>query len=209
MFTEKIPSRFSVEVASRISRASYGIVCLEAWDEEKHREEDKFYDTQWRAEKAKKQIKWLIKEVRIFPDFPTHFQWNPALVCYIQHTDYPEGDDVMANKKIRHDFNKLIEVDQVPDDVSTSLWMCFSSPPPTRRDESVTKHSEMTWTAKVHWDRLPRSVNNQNEEFHELEFQTEMGCPGGATELSVLHKGARVAKSNIKVEYRDRANIGA
>lgn len=63
---EKVPSHFSVEVASRISRASYGVMCMEKWDEQKHQghPEDRIFDNQHRMWKANNQMKWLIREVR-------------------------------------------------------------------------------------------------------------------------------------------------
>lgn len=64
MTVEKVPSDFAVQVASRIARASYGVMCLEKWDDEKHIEEDKIFDEQQRMLKATNQMKWLIREVR-------------------------------------------------------------------------------------------------------------------------------------------------
>lgn len=115
-----------------------------------------------------------------------------------------------TNKSILYDFTRLVDVNQLPDSISTTIWMCSDLPrPPTRKTDQVKKHSSMTWTAQIHWDRLPRFVNNEDKEFHELEFQTEMVCSGGATETSVLHKGNRVAKSNLTVKYHDEAKMGA
>lgn len=113
----------------------------------------------------------------------------------------------MTNKKVLHDFRRLVDINDVPDTISTNLWMCFEKTPPTRRDDTVFKHSSMKWTAKVHWDKLPRYVNNEDQEFHELDFQAEVVCSGGATEMSVVHKGRRVAKNNVEVVYHDKANI--
>lgn len=55
--------RLAVSVRSRISRASYGILCQEKWDEKKHRKEDKSWDEDELVWKAKNQMKWLVEKV--------------------------------------------------------------------------------------------------------------------------------------------------
>lgn len=56
-------SQFSVGVRSRISRASYGVVCQEDFDDSKHLAEDKFWDDEQQSWKAKNQMKWLVRKV--------------------------------------------------------------------------------------------------------------------------------------------------
>lgn len=60
---EKMNPYFTVEVQSRISRASYGVICQEKFDASKHLEEDKIWDEDQQDWKAKNQMKWLIQEV--------------------------------------------------------------------------------------------------------------------------------------------------
>lgn len=71
MNLENVDSPLSIKVASRSSRASYGVVCWEHWDDKKHVHDpqnisgDKsFIDEKDDVHKAKDQMKWLIKKVR-------------------------------------------------------------------------------------------------------------------------------------------------
>ncbi|KAF3767181.1 hypothetical protein M406DRAFT_39804 [Cryphonectria parasitica EP155] len=57
MTAEKIDPQFTVQIRSRISRASYGIVCQEDWDEEEHRPEDKIWDDEQQKYRATMQMK--------------------------------------------------------------------------------------------------------------------------------------------------------
>ncbi|KAJ4418730.1 hypothetical protein N0V82_005403 [Gnomoniopsis sp. IMI 355080] len=179
MTVEKVDSPLSVEIRSRVARASYGIVCREAWDPTKHSIEDKIFDPQQQLWKATNQMKWLINE----------------------------GDDLATDKKFRHDFYRLVDVDEIPDSLSTTLWMCRTSPPPSRKEKSVVKYSEMKWTANIHWSKLPKRYNTVNDEFYEVEFQAVMQCSSGVTDLAVLHKGRKQATKNVQVEFFDRADL--
>lgn len=61
---QKIVSPFISQIRSRIARASYGIVCQEKWDDEKHDEEDHILDDITGEEKAVRQMKWVLRLVR-------------------------------------------------------------------------------------------------------------------------------------------------
>lgn len=63
LVSEKLAPHIAVEVRSRISRASYGIICQEDFDETKHLEEDKIWDSSQQCSKAVNQMKWLIRRV--------------------------------------------------------------------------------------------------------------------------------------------------
>lgn len=85
--------------------------------------------------------------------------------------------------------------------------MCRTSPPPLRKDESVVKHSEMKWSAKIDWSRLPQHYNEAEEVFYRLEYQAELKCSAGVADLALLHKGKRQATRNVQVEYFDKADV--
>lgn len=61
---EKSDPRFTVEVVSRISRASYGVTCQEKFDPTKNLNKDKVFDEEQQDTKATNQMKWLIEEGR-------------------------------------------------------------------------------------------------------------------------------------------------
>lgn len=109
----------------------------------------------------------------------------------------------MVNRKFRHEFFKIL--DGKP--LVTILWMSKRSPPPSRRDESVTMHSKVNWNAKVDTDRLAIFVNRQGKTFRQLDFAAEMKCSGGSTEFAIFHNGKRLASKNVSVEYHDRADL--
>lgn len=111
----------------------------------------------------------------------------------------------MANWKVRHNFSRLL--DEKPGVLSTTIWMCKTSPPPSRMDESVVKYAEVKWTAKIDVNKLPTWVNNREEEYAQLEYVAEMKCSAGTTEFSVLHKGKRQATKNVQVDFHDKADI--
>lgn len=64
MTQHKIESPFISKVRSRIARASYGVVCQEKWDEEKHDETDHILDDITGEQKAVRQMKWIVQLVR-------------------------------------------------------------------------------------------------------------------------------------------------
>lgn len=61
----KIDTPFSVGVGSRISRASYGVVCEEEWDDDLHHAQDKMFDAVLQKDVCIRVMKWHIKQVRL------------------------------------------------------------------------------------------------------------------------------------------------
>ncbi|KAJ4396182.1 hypothetical protein N0V93_000401 [Gnomoniopsis smithogilvyi] len=179
MTVEKIDSSLGVKVRSRVARASYGIVCQETWDSAIHLEDDKVFDEQQQLWKARNQMKWLVNE----------------------------GDDLATDKKFRYDFYRLIDLDNIPDSQSTTIWMCKTSPPPSRMDESVVKYSEMKWTSNIYWNRLPQFHNREGKPFYELNFQAVMQRSSGFTDLAIMRNGKRQATKNVQVEFFDKADL--
>lgn len=113
----------------------------------------------------------------------------------------------MVAQKFQHSFFKIFDIHDQPEALYTSIWMSKASPPPWRRDDSVFKHSEVKWTAKINTDRLSKFVNNQNESFLQLDFIAEMKCSGGSTEFAIFHNGRRQAAKNVSVEFHDHADF--
>lgn len=107
----------------------------------------------------------------------------------------------MVDRKFRHNFYKLL--DEQPQALYTTIWSSKASPPPSRKDASVTKHCDVKWNLKVDRAKLPVFINNEGQSFSQLDFATEMKCSGGSTEFVVLHNGRRQAAKNVKVEFHD------
>lgn len=60
----KIDTPFSVDIGSRISRASYGAVCEELFDDDLHPLEDKVFDNILQKPVAIRVMKWHVVQVR-------------------------------------------------------------------------------------------------------------------------------------------------
>lgn len=114
----------------------------------------------------------------------------------------------MVNRKFRHNFTKIIDLDEEPSNLHTIIWMSRASPPPSRMDESVLKHSEVGWNAKINLDSLPTFINNQNKSFMQIDYAAEMKCSGGSTEFYIFHNGRRQAVKNVSVEFHDQGRVG-
>lgn len=56
----KLDTPFSVSVRSRISRASFGVVCEEDWDDDRHYLEDKMFDAILQKDVAIRVMKWHV-----------------------------------------------------------------------------------------------------------------------------------------------------
>lgn len=112
-----------------------------------------------------------------------------------------------TDQKFRYNFYRLIDVNHIPESLSTTILMCKESPPPSRKDNSVVTYSEMNWTTKIQWDKLPQRQNQNGKMFYELEFQTVMQRSSGFTDISVLRNGRKQAAKNVEVEFFDKADV--
>lgn len=61
---QKIESPLVSQVRSRVSRASYGVVCQEKWNHAKHDDEDYILNDDTGERKAVRQMKWIVRLVR-------------------------------------------------------------------------------------------------------------------------------------------------
>ncbi|KAI3391752.1 hypothetical protein diail_6846 [Diaporthe ilicicola] len=174
---EKSDSNLTVQVRSRIARASYGIICQEIFDPGKHLEEDRIWDEDQQSDKAGNQFKALIKR----------------------------GEDILTGRKFRHEFSKT-EVD-FSGDIITSIWMSKAKNPPTRKDGSLTKLCEVRWTKRIDEEELDVFVNRNGKEFRRMNFTAEMKCSGGAVEVVIVHNGKRQAQENVSVDFQDHGGV--
>lgn len=113
----------------------------------------------------------------------------------------------MTDQKFRQKFYRLIDVDRIPESLSTTIFMCRKSPPPSRKDDSVVAYSEMTWTTRIQWDKLPQIQNRDGKMFYELEFHTVMQRSSGFTDIAVMRNGKKQAAKNVEVEFFDKADV--
>lgn len=105
----------------------------------------------------------------------------------LRYTNSFQDGDEAANSKLVHNFKRLVDVTEIPGTISTTIWSCDTSPPPSRKDGSVERFSELTWTVAIKWELLPRFINNRDEEFYELRYQAELKRSGGSTDIGLLY----------------------
>lgn len=98
-------------------------------------------------------------------------------------------------------------MNEEPGTLVTTIWMCKTWPPPDRKDESVTKHSEVTWDPKIDMTELPLVDAEHETSFRRLDFIAEMKSSGGSTEFGIFHDGKRQAVTSVSVEFHDHADI--
>ncbi|KUI68585.1 hypothetical protein VM1G_04300 [Cytospora mali] len=173
----KIESPWASQIKSRIARASYGVVCQENWDDEKHEEEDRFLDEDTGELKAVRQMKWSIRS----------------------------GEDIEKGNLPRHELYK--HLDKLPESLTTDIYMSKALDPPTRRDESVMLYCKVTWDMNIDWESLEVYRNIQGKEFRRLDYAVEMKCSGGSSVFYILHNGRRQAAKNVSVEVCENSDI--
>ncbi|KUI61643.1 hypothetical protein VP1G_08816 [Cytospora mali] len=173
----KIESPWASQIKSRIARASYGVVCQETWDDEKHEEDDRFLDEDTGELKAVRQMKWSIRL----------------------------GQDIEKDNLPRHELYKHLE--KLPKSLTTDIYMSKAEDPPTRRDESVMLYCKITWDMNIDWESLEVYRNNQGKEFRRLDYAVEMKCSGGSSIFSIVHNGRRQAAKHVSVEVCENSDI--
>lgn len=112
----------------------------------------------------------------------------------------------MSQKKpFRKNFFRIL-ADQ-PECLHTTFWMTKAQPPPSRRDDSVTKLCEVKWDTWIDMTKLPLFINNEGISFPRLDFTAEMKFTSGSIEFFIIHKGKRQASKNVTVEFYDNGDI--
>lgn len=196
----KLDTPFSVGVRSRISRASFGAICEEEWDDDRHYPEDKIFDPILQRDVAIRIMKWHVLLVR-----------RTRISMKIRHfltSMFPElqGQDVYVDCHPSFKFTKFLSKPQ--EKIETAIYMSRAEEPPARQDDSVKEIFKLTWNIQVDWESLPLFVNDQQETFRKLEFTVEMKCSGGTTVFSIYHAGYKQASKNVDLEiYETGSNF--
>ncbi|KAK7748771.1 hypothetical protein SLS53_000795 [Cytospora paraplurivora] len=173
----KIDTPLVAPIKARIARASYGVVCQEKWNEEKHDQDDHILDDDTGEYKAVRQMKWVVKL----------------------------GDSIEDGHLARYDFFKHLE--EAPETLETTIYVSKAENPPTRRDESVKVYCKVTWDINIDWDSLPIYHNTHGKEYRRLDYTVSMKCDGGSSVFSILHNGRRQAAKNVSVEVYENSDI--
>lgn len=112
-----------------------------------------------------------------------------------------------VGRKLEHHFFKFVKEQDDLDSFCTSIWMCNASPPPSRKDDSVTRYSDVKWNAMLDVDMLPFCDECDDESLRRLDYKAEMKCDGGSAEFAIFHNGKRQAAASVSVEFHDHAIV--
>ncbi|KAK7721306.1 hypothetical protein SLS64_001602 [Diaporthe eres] len=173
----KLDTSFSVSVRSRISRASFGVVCEEEWDDDLHHAEDKMFDTVLQKDVCIRVMKWHVKQ----------------------------GQDVYVDRHPSFTFTKYLT--EPPEKIETTIYMSLAEVPPARKDDTVREVFKLTWDIQIDWDSLEVFVNDQQKSFRKLEYTVEMKSSAGATVFSIYHGGYKQAGRNVALKVYNTADI--
>lgn len=111
----------------------------------------------------------------------------------------------MPGHTVGHDFFKVLDQTEI---LVSTIYICKKSPPPTRRDGSVTKFSEVKWDANIDLEELPLLNSSRSTHLRRLDYRVEMKRKGGSSaEFSIFHEGKRQATKDVSVEFHDRADV--
>ncbi|ROW13226.1 hypothetical protein VPNG_04861 [Cytospora leucostoma] len=173
----KIDTPLVAPIRARIARASYGVVCQEKWNDEKHDQDDHILDDDTGEYKAVRQMKWVVRL----------------------------GDSIEDGHLARYEFFKHLE--EEPKTLETIIYVSKAENPPTRRDESVKVYCKVTWDINIDWDSLAIYQNTHGKKYRRLDYTVSMKCDGGSSVFSILHNGRRQAAKNVSVEVYENSDI--
>ncbi|KAK1976354.1 hypothetical protein LZ30DRAFT_603637 [Colletotrichum cereale] len=161
----------SINVRSRIARASYGTAYFTEFDEKVHSFHSRTWCTDEHKWLADNQMKWFLEQ----------------------------GTDVSSTSPVRDDFYRLYM--SAPPEISNTLYITSAWPQPSEMDNTVKKLCEITWNRRVDFEALPRHVSSLGKVFHKLSFDIEMVCAGASIDFSIIHDGKRVGAKNVSVVF--------
>lgn len=195
----KLDTPFSVSVGSRISRASYGVVCEEEWDDDIHQAEDKLFDEVLQKDVCMRVMKWHVKKVSL-----------PDILMKIHHfltymARDRQGQDIYVDRHPSFTFTKYLT--EPPEKIETTIYMSLAEDPPTRKDDSVREVFKLTWDIQVDYDSLEVFVNDQQKTFRKLEYTVEMKSSAGATIFSIYHGGYKQASRNVSLKVYKNSDV--
>ncbi|KAK3488063.1 uncharacterized protein B0T23DRAFT_447115 [Neurospora hispaniola] len=170
--------KLSVQVQTRVARASYGICWNEPWDTRRHDPEDKYWCEIDQQYFARGQMAWLLKE----------------------------GDDISAQEptslRVKQTFDRNGPL-KTPEDEEIFETNIF--PPPTRWDPDVIKQlCSIKWETVIDPSTLPKFKNRVGEVYGELIYRCEMTCSGESMGFAIYRGRKKEGSKSVKVDYNTR-----
>lgn len=195
----KIDTPFSVAVRSRVSRANWGSVAEELFDDNVHHQEHKMFDPKLQMDVCGWIMKWHLVQVR-----------SKSISMNIRHfltctSHDQQGQDVYVDRNPRIKFTKFLA--EPPKKIESAIYVSLADVPPDRKDESVREAFRLTWDMQIDWESLPLFINNQQKTFRKLEYEVEMKCSAGATSFAIYHGGYKQVGRNVDLTVYETADV--
>ena len=84
---------------------------------------------------------------------------------------------------------------------STKIYLSFLSPPPSMRDDTVTKICSIKWAAPVDISSLPTFTNSIGKVYHVMLLEYRLNCSGASVDFAVYYNGKKQGAKNIVIDY--------
>lgn len=185
----------SVQVGSRVARASYGTLQYENYDPDVHDRRDRAWSDEEAGWVAVDQPVWFIKYVSCTISLRSLFVGHPS------HCKPNQGDVVVREPTVRFEFYNLHSVSHdVPTTHEVTVFHSTDVVAPTRLTQSVKELCTIKWTIQPR--RFRNIVKNQKgERRYALCFDVEMSVHSAGLEFAVIVNGQKMAAENVSVQY--------
>ncbi|KAL4764896.1 Hsp70 family protein [Aspergillus foveolatus] len=163
----------SIKVVSTISRISIGKMYWADFDESKHLEEDRKWDSDQEKWRADHQMHWFIRK----------------------------GDDVSTKHRVSHGYHKIVEQD-FDGFFRVRIYQCEADNPPTRRDSSVKLLCTINCSLDVQTSELKTFRCADGTKKKELYYKLEMVPSGAAAECTVYIDGRKQGSQHVDIHFQ-------
>ncbi|KAM3445461.1 hypothetical protein NHJ13734_000374 [Beauveria thailandica] len=159
-------------VQSRICRMGYGFKQDEHWNSDKHRQEDKYWDSLAEEYKASSQMNWFLKK----------------------------GDALDDASSSTHQYYRLLTASSQLD-IKEELHFCTSDVLPSWKIDSVKRLCSIKWNKSVDLRKLEAKFNSADQIYYKLSYKIQVIVNGPELRIEVYHDSKKVAAGEVTVEW--------
>ncbi|KAI1326451.1 hypothetical protein F5Y16DRAFT_374825 [Xylariaceae sp. FL0255] len=183
-FLDEESSQFShknpIQVASTMSRTSYGIMFNEKFDASRHLETDKVWDEAVRGWRAERQIRWYLKRGdHVSKMQPVRYSWRQIF-----------------GEEEKFTFNGIL---------ATTIYQCDDDEPPTRKARGVRDTIRELGTLRcdlgISFQDIPIYTVHEGKTYRKLTYQIELVPSGASVDFVLYYKGKRKGSETVKVQF--------
>ncbi|KAL1835623.1 hypothetical protein VTJ49DRAFT_6307 [Mycothermus thermophilus] len=139
---------FTVQIQSRIARASYGTTVIRDWNSRMHKKKDKYWDEERQGWYARDQMDWSLKI----------------------------GEEMISDKPVRFSYSRLYSTDEASQrKIEVKIYTSTESPPPPRKESSVLLLCTIDWDTEINIANLSTYTNQLGKVYYKLEYELQMG----------------------------------